>query len=144
MAGVDQVVAIAVVVDVHPVRQVPVIHPERRPGIHDEEPVAPAAEAGIALVDHGAAADEEGMPIAEAGDELRLGDAVAAVAATLGPGPVVALPLMSAMFPPAGARGPGVPAPGVPGLPGAGGLSGAWRWARLTHLRVGGLPARGG
>src|SRR5512133_3001093 len=144
MAGIDQVVAIAVVVDVHLIGQVPVVHPELRPGIHHEEPVTPAPEPGIALVDHRAAADAEGMPISEAGDELRLGDAVAAVAPTLGPGPVVTLPLMSAMLPPTGAGGPRLPAPGVPGLPGAGGLSGAWRGARLARLRAGGLPAVGG
>ena len=92
MHTVIQVVSI-VIANINIVSGIPVLRPVRGPRVNHYERIAAVLEAGITLHYDGLALNAKPVALAEAETEAIQGNVVAAIAATLSPGPMVAFPM---------------------------------------------------
>ena len=95
--AVVKVIAV-IIVDVNVIGLIPVFCPVFRPGIHEQERKAAVLEAGISHEYRGAAPDAEPMCASEIDTETVLRDVVTAIAAALGPGAMLVLPMLGTIL----------------------------------------------
>src|SRR5437764_8103902 len=103
-----QVVPIALIVDIHIVGVIPVLGPELRPWIEQQEGEPGILEARVSQVNHRPCPDAESMRAAEGGVEAVLRNIETAVAAALAPSAMIKGPSLRAIL-----------LPGLVPLPGA-------------------------
>jgi hypothetical protein len=92
MHTVIQVVSI-VIANINIVSGIPVLRPVRGPRVNHYERIAAVLEAGITLHYDGLALNAKPVSLTETETEAIQGNVVAAIAATLSPGPMVAFPM---------------------------------------------------
>ena len=99
ISSVVQVIAISRVVDIHIIVVVPVVGPVFRPRVNQAEPIASVLEARISAHDnYWVAVDAERVTRTKVAIVTVVGNAIAAVSATLLPIAVLGLPVMRAML----------------------------------------------
>ena len=92
MHTVIQVIPI-VIANINIVSGIPVLRPVRGPRVNHYERIAAVLEAGITLHYDGLALNAKPVSLTETETEAIQGNVVAAIAATLSPGPMVAFPM---------------------------------------------------
>jgi hypothetical protein len=93
ISSVVQVIPV-VIVNVEVIGVVPIIGPVFRPGVYHQEPKAAIRETRVTHIDRGLALHPEPVSNPERNAELLLGDVITAVASPLGPGAMVAGPVL--------------------------------------------------